>query len=201
MNKDHVILAITTLLSVAFSCACAQSCAETAAAAAMARAKTVHALTEASKQAGESYRARLIFAYRSFQLHPGKEAAQGLLALLPADDSEQITVMTLGDSLCDEESVGDMKTFSRVYEGLARALAKAVLLEQRSLPAYVRYALVATGDPHSDYAVQMKTVCQHAHLDFVGAVKQLPQDKQPLFAKHVMDPTTCRPLAIPEAER
>ncbi|MGO9270160.1 MAG: hypothetical protein ACLQOO_07895 [Terriglobia bacterium] len=66
----------------------AQSCKGVAAIAEMARAKLIDALIDARQQAGESYLARLEFAYRSFQLHPpSKGPAQRLLGVIPRDDA------------------------------------------------------------------------------------------------------------------
>jgi len=64
--------------------------------------------------------------------------------------------------------------------------------------AYVSYSLVAVGDPHSDYAVQMRRVCQHKHAGFIEAVKQLPPATEQFFASHVINPDGCKVLALPE---
>lgn len=180
----------------------AQTCREVSSVAEMARANSPNALNKAREKAGDSYRTRLILAYRSFQLNRGsKAAAEQLFALLPADDEQQKVVMTLGDSLCDEESLAEMRTLARVNEGFARELARAVLVAPRFLPEYVHYSTIAVGDPHSDYAVQMKRVCQQVHNKFEFAVNQLPEEKRKLFTEHVMNPNTCKVLAVPESKR
>lgn len=199
--KYRVVFALSAFLVVGLSWVRAQDCGEIAGVASMARAKSMRALAEASKRAGDGYRARLVFAYRSFHLHPGgKSEAEKLLALIPADDAQEEVVLTLGGSLCDQEPLADMETLGRVRDGFGRELAKAVLLAPSFLPSYVEYSTVAVLDPHSDYALQMKIVCRQAHADFVRAVKRFPERKRQLFAKQVMNPDSCKPLALPEAE-
>ncbi len=146
MNNTRATLLVMTLVFVFIkpSRAQEQNCKEIGAAAQMARAKTTRAVNDARKQAGESYLARLVFAYRFFHLHPkSKAAAESLLSLIPADNTQQKIVLTLGDSLCDEESVADIKVLARVNEGLAQGLAAAVLLSPRFLSSYVSYSTTA----------------------------------------------------------
>lgn len=193
----NFVIAILSVLA-----AHGQTCAEITAAAEMARARSTTALLDASKHAGEGYRSRFVRAFRSFQLQPrSKESAIHLLELIPAGDEQQKTVMTLGDSLCEEESLADMKALAQVNEGLAREVARAVLLVPTLLPRYLEYATVAVQDPHSAYAVEMKRVCRALGADFSRAVEQLPGDKKRVFGTQVMNPSGCKPLAIPEGER
>lgn len=177
------------------------NCNEIAAMARMARAKSSAALTAEKQKAGNSYRARVIFAARSLEFHrTGQRAAVQLLNLIPKDDGQQNTWMTLGDSLCSSETVFDMKSLGRLGASLPHGLSKAVLLVPNKLPDYVAYALISTQDPHSDYAVQMQTVCRDKHPEFMKAVEELPSDKRGWFLKHVFNPQGCRALAQPEAE-
>jgi hypothetical protein len=179
----------------------AQNCLEIAAMAQMARAKSPRQVAAASGKAGQSYAARLIHAYRLFQLQPGtKEHGDRLLKLIPSTETQQNALMTLGDMLCNNESVADITTLARVSEGWSRELSNAVLLSPGFLPQYVQYSLLAVLDPHSDYAIQMKRVCEKAHPDFVNAVKGLPADKRQVFAKHVLRPGTCTVVAVPETK-
>jgi hypothetical protein len=167
----------------------------------MARAKSSEAVTVAKQKAGDNYRAQVVFAALSFELRPtDKAAAVLLLNLIPQDDGQQTTWMTLGDSLCDSESVADMKSLGRVGDRLPRDLAKAVLLVPDRLPGYIAYAATSVHDPHSDYAVQMQTVCRAKHPEFVKAVEGLPADQRDWFVKHVFNPDGCHALALPEAE-
>jgi hypothetical protein len=154
MTKRRLSLASTVIASVIN--ATAQDCREVAAMAQMLRAKSYQTLSTASQQAGESYLAQLVYAYRSFELRPrSKEVAE-------------------------------------------RELAQAVLLSPGFLPQYVRYSIVAVLDPHSDYAVRMRPVCQKAHPDFIRAVKLLPEDNREAFAKHILNPSSCKVLASTE---
>jgi len=167
----------------------------------MARAKSSEAVTVAKQKAGDNYRAQVVFAARSFELRPTDKAAAVLvLNLIPQDDGQQTTWMTLGDSLCDSESVADMKALGRVGDRLPRDLGQAVMLVPDRLPGYVAYAATSVHDPHSDYAVQMQTVCRARHPEFLKAVGGLPTDKRDWFVKHVLNPEGCHALALPEAE-
>ena len=180
------------------------NCNEIAAMARMARAKSSAAsaaLTAEKQKAGNSYRAQVIFTARSLEFHrTGQRVAVQLLNLIPKDDGQQNTWMTLGDSLCSSETVSDMKSLGRLGERLPRDLAKAVLLVPNKLPDYVAYALISTQDPHSDYAMQMQTVCRGKHAEFMKAVEELPSDKRSWFIKQVFNPQGCHALALPEAE-
>ena len=198
--KTKVLLAwlLVSLWMTAF--AQESDCKRVVATAAMARANSVATLQKAKQQAGDDYRANLVFAYRNFLLrHRMKSAAERLLELIPKNEGQQEVVMTLGDSLCQGETPADMRSLSRVSEALARQFTKAVKLAPEFLPAYIGYSLDAVADSHSDYAVQMKCICQQNHQSFMEAIKRLPADKQDRFAKYVMKPNSCSVVAIPEA--
>ncbi len=199
MRIACVLSVVSAALAPASSAAQEANCREIAATARMARAPSMSALEVAKKIAGKSYRARLIFAYRSFQLRRTRAKAEELLSLIPGDENQQTIVMTLGDSLCDGESVKDMKTLSRVNEGVANEFTRAVILVPKFMSSYVAYSLVATQDPHSDFAVRMSKVCQQDHSAFVDALKRLPDNEQQSFSQHVMDADHCKALAVPEA--
>src|SRR5712692_5798464 len=128
-------LCLASIFIACVSSATAQDCREVAAMAQMVRTKSSGALSAASQQAGESYAARLVYAYRLLQLRPrSKESAQHLLKLIPSTEAQQSVVMTLGDMLCNREGVADMTALSHVNEGLPRELARAVLLSPSFLP-------------------------------------------------------------------
>jgi hypothetical protein len=145
-----------------------------------------------------SYRSRLVLAARSFELSATATNASQLLALIPNDSSQQSDVLTLGDSLCDGEPVPDMFSLGRIRDRFPRDLARAVLLVPNKLPEYVAYGLISVQDPHSDYAVQMISVCRAKHAKFLKAVEGLPADKREWFQR-VFNPAACRALALPEA--
>jgi hypothetical protein len=108
-------------------CAQEPNCDQTAAMARMTRAKSSEAVIAEKQKAGDSYRAQVVFAARSLELRPTDKAAAVLvLNLIPQNDGQQTTWMTLGDSLCDSESVADMKSLGRVGDHLPRDLTKAV---------------------------------------------------------------------------
>lgn len=177
------------------------NCGDVVAMAKIAHAESSAVATAAKQKAGDSYRAQVVFAARSLELRPGnKKAAVLLLSLIPQDDGQHTTWMTMGDSLCDAESAADMKSLGRLGERLPHDLARAVLLVPDKLPSYVSYAPTSVQDPHSDYAVQMQTVCRVEHPEFVKAVEGLPTDKRDWFVKHIFNPDGCHALALPEAE-
>src|SRR5262244_2588946 len=80
-----------------------ENCREVTATARMARAPSRTALEAARTSAGKSYRARLVFGFRSFQLHRTRQNAESLLSLIPADENQRLVVLTLGDNLCGED--------------------------------------------------------------------------------------------------
>ncbi len=159
------------------------NCDQTTAMARMARAKSSAALVAEKRGAGDSYRAEVVFTARSFELRPTEQRATVPLDIIPQDDGQHTTWITLGDSLCSAETIADMKSLARVGENLPRELARAVLLVPNKLPSYVAYAPTSVQDPHSDYAVQMQTVCRAKHPEFVKAVGGLPTDKKGLVRK------------------
>jgi hypothetical protein len=199
MKHIWVKLAIVVVWSVGVR---AQTCREITAAAELARAKSLAALRDASRDAGNDYRLHLIRAFRSFQLQPrSKEAAARLLSMVPGDDAQQKIVLTLGDSLCDSESAADMKALAQVNERFARELATAVLIVPSLLPRYLAYSTIAVQDPHSDYAVEMERVCRAFGPMFTRALGELPEDKIRVFTTQVMKADACQPIAIPESDQ
>lgn len=104
----------------------------------MARARSNAVLSAENKRAGDNYRARIVFAYRLFELNPrDSSAAGGLLKLIPRDDAQQSILMTLGDSLCNSENLSDMNTLARLRDAFPTGLSRAVLLVPSRMPAFV----------------------------------------------------------------
>ena len=89
---------------------------------------------------------------------------------------------------------------ARVPEKYAAQLAKAVLLSPRHIAEYVKYSIIAIGDPHSDYAPQMARVCRRAHQLFMRGLNQLSESDKEFVARQVIEPATCKALALPEAD-
>lgn len=167
----------------------------------MARAKSVTILTAEHQKAGTSYNSQLVFAARLFELRPKeRDAALRLLDLIPKDEVQQTAWMTLGENLCDAEPIFDMTSLGRIRDNLPRNWAWAVLLAGEKLGDYVAYAITSVQDPHSDYAMQMQAVCQKQHPEFVRAVNRLPPNKKDWFVGRVLNPETCRAIAVPEAQ-
>lgn len=196
---------VATVVALVFSCitAFAQSagCAQIHAVVQMAKAKTPEAVRDKKSSAGADYRADLVFAFRIFEMKStAKTAAVRLLEMIPRDADQQNVVLTLGDAVCNDESLAEMKALAKVADGLAVALSRAVKLAPEYMGKYVAYASIATQDPHSDYAVQMSTVCHSLHASFVKAVAQLPESDKQSFHEHIMKTESCKVLALPEAE-
>jgi hypothetical protein len=176
------------------------NCGEIDAMVKMARAISSAELAAHKLKAGDSYRARVVYATRLLELYPQKQdAAVLLLNLIPKDDEQHLMVMTLGDHLCGTESYHEMKLLGQLGERLPRDLARAVLLAPDKIPEYVAYSIASVQDPHSDYAVQMQKVCRAKHSEFVDAVAKLPWQKKDRFLKYVFDPEGCNALTLPEA--
>ncbi|MGA2349274.1 MAG: hypothetical protein ABSF70_02480 [Terracidiphilus sp.] len=176
-------------------------CGEVAAMAKMARTISSAELVAEKKNAGDSYRAQIVFAARLSELDPqGHEAAVLLLNLIPKDDEQGHALMSLGDGLCGTESYRDMKQLGQIGEHLPRDWAKAVLLAPDKLPEFVAYSIISVRDPHSDYAIQMEKVCRVKHSEFVNAVAKLPLEKQQQFLKYVFSLDGCHALALPEGD-
>jgi hypothetical protein len=193
------------LLVILLGCslgAAAEDCKTVTALARLARAKGPEELSAARDQAGEGYGARLVSAYRWFQLQPEiKGNAERLLGVIPKTDVEQEVVLALADSLCDQVSPADILALSRVREGLSRELTLAVMRAPDFLLTYVRYSFIAVKDPHSDYAAQMVTVCQKQRPAFLHAVAQLSDEDRRFLTNRILNVRNCAAIARSEAEK
>jgi hypothetical protein len=177
------------------------NCEQIASMVRMTSARSSEALIAEKQKAGNSYRAQVVFASRAAELHPKDQSSTGrLLNLIPQDDAQKAAWMTFGDRLCDSESIDEMKALGRLGENLPRNLAKAVLLVPDKMQMYVSYAKVSIQDPHSDYAVQMRGVCEARHPAFLKALNQLPAGDKDWFRKHILNPAGCLVIALPEAQ-
>ena len=177
------------------------NCGEIDAIAKMARAISTAELAAHKLNAGESYRAQIVYAVKLSELEPQRQdAAVLLLNLIPKDDQQQQLLMTLGEHHCETESYHEMKMLAQLAERLPRDLTRAVLLVPDMIPQYVDYSITSVQDPHSDYAVQMQKVCHAKHPEFVEAVTKLPREKRDRFLKYVFDLDGCNALTLPEAD-
>lgn len=201
ISKCGAAILVITMLVRAQLYADQITCEQTAAMARMARARTSSELKAARDKAGKSYLAQLVSAYKGFRLSPNsRSAAEQLLLLIPKDDEQLGMVFSLGSVLCDREPITDMETLGPVGDDMANQLSKAVLIAPQYMATYVAHSLNEVQVPDSDYAVRMKTVCQRRHATFLAAVKKLTAKEQLWFSEHVMDPSTCRVIALPEAQ-
>jgi len=178
----------------------ALGCKEVAAIAQMARANSVEAMVRLKPTAGSGDRANLVFAFRSFELRPhDRLAAAKVLSLIPGNGEQDFDWHTFGDSLCDAESVRDMKTLAGLGDRLPRDLARAVLIVPEKMLDYVSYAYASIQYPDSDYTLQMQAVCRKRKPEFLKAVDLLAVDDRKWFITKIFDPSRCRAIALPEA--
>jgi hypothetical protein len=198
----HFLLLVSIfLLFSQHSCAQDLDCNRISTISNMAVAKSTPELEKWRKDSGGSYLARLVFSSRLFELEPKHgSAASNLLAFVPPDKKEEAFWHTLDGFLCEKETVKEVKTLAELQARLPRDLARAVLLVPAKMPEYVSYAYTSIQDPHSDYALQMRSVCQARSKPFVAAVNSLPSDDRRWFIKKIFDPRGCHALALPEAD-
>ena len=177
-----------------------EHCNEIHAMALMATAKSVASLTDLKPKAGDSYRARIVFSFRLFELSgSSKDAAAVLLNLIPSDKEHDFVWHSFGQLLsCQSESEADMETLGRLQIRLPGDLARAVLLVPDRMPDYVAYANTSCGYPDSDYAVQMQKVCRARHEEFLRAVDHLSPDAKKWFLTSTFNPGGCHALHFPE---
>jgi hypothetical protein len=116
------------------------------------------------------------------------------------DKEEESIWYTLDGFLCKEEQVNDIKTLAALHARMPHDIARAVLVVPEKLRDYVSYAYDSVQDPHSDYAVQMRSACRAKHEAFVVAVDSLAPDDRQWFVKKIFDPSDCRAIAVPEAD-
>lgn len=176
------------------------NCGEIAAMSAMSSAKSEVSLSHWKQRAGTGYRVGVVYASRLFELKPDdRNAASGLLALVPPNKQKESDWHTFGDSLCDSEPLSDMKALAKLQARLPRDLARAVLVVPEKMLDYVSYAYASIQYPDSDYAVQMRMVCRAKHAEFSSAVNKLDADDRKWFVGKILNPDGCRVLTLPEA--
>ena len=166
----------------------------------MAKATSGAQVTAWKQKAGDSYRARIVFAFRAFELHADRRAAAAVLDLIPQNEQLDSVWHTFGQYLCDAESEEDLVLLAKLETRLPRDLARAVQLVPDKMFEYVSYAYLSTLWPDSDYAVQMQKVCRAKHREFVAAANKLPPEDKKWFVWKVFDPEGCRAIKLPEAE-
>jgi len=167
----------------------------------MAASKSTSSLAKWQKRAGNSYIAHLVYSFRAFELNPtDQQVASRLLSLVPPSKEEELVWHTLDGFLCKEERIEEIKILGKFQARIPHDIARAVVLVPKKMLDYVSYAYTSIQDPHSDYAVQMRSVCRAQHKAFVGAVNNLPSDDRQWFVKKIFNPDECRAIAVPEAE-
>jgi hypothetical protein len=178
-----------------------QSCTPIHAMAQMARAKSVGDLDGWKNTAGDSRRARGVYALRRFELEPSdRAAASAVLTFIPRTEDEDLEWLYLATPLCANEESTDEQALAELAARRPHDLAMAVSLAPDKMFDYVSYAEIAVQNSHSDYAEQMEGVCRAKHAEFVDAVNQLPAIRKKWFVTKIFDPDGCRALAHPEAE-
>jgi hypothetical protein len=175
-------------------------CNQLHAAAHIAGAKSLKALNEEKKGAPSGFVIEIVATFRAFELQPqSRTIAESLLRQIPKDETQQEVVSALDAAICDDESTAEMKALAHIKYGLPRLLARAAEVAPEFMKAYINYSSIAL-DPHSDYAVQMQRVCRNRPQQFRKAVAALSEADRKWFKTEVLDPKSCRAIAIPEAE-
>jgi len=123
-----------------------------------------------------------------------------VIELIPRNAGQDAIWHSLEGSLCEHESVEDMKTLGSLQARLPHDLAKAIAMHPDKMYEFVSYAYDSIQDPHSDYAVQMQAVCRRHHGRFVDAVNQMPEKDRNWFTTKIFDPAQCRAIALPEVD-
>jgi hypothetical protein len=177
------------------------SCNQVAAISNMAASKSTPLLAKWQKKAGVSYIAHLVYSFRAFELNPTDQwVASRLLSLVPPSKEDESLWHTLDGFLCEQERIEEIKILAALQERIPHDIARAVVLVPKKMLDYVSYAYTSIQDPHSDYALQMRSVCLTQHKAFVGAVNKLPSDDRQWFVKKIFNTDECRAIAVPEAE-
>ncbi len=193
-------LLITLLQACYVFGASSTSCDQVHASARIVRASSPAAVAAEERNAPAGYIVEVAAAFRRFELQPRSQAqAVGLLQKIPSDQNQHELILALAAATCEDESDLELEALARIQNEFPRMLAKAVRLAPDYLEAYVRYALIAL-NPHSDYAIQMQSVCRNIHRRFTMAVATLSETDRKWFKTEVIDPKSCRAIAIPEAE-
>lgn len=177
------------------------SCSQVAAISNMAASKSTPSLAKWQTKAGDSYIAHLVYSFRAFELNPtDQQVAARLLSLVPPTKEEEPLWHTLDGFLCKEERIEEIKILAKLQTRIPHDIARAVGLVPKKMLDYVSYAYTSIQDPHSDYAVQMRSVCRTQHKVFVAAVNSLASSDRQWFVKKIFNPDECRAIAVPEAD-
>jgi hypothetical protein len=176
------------------------TCAETHAMGEMATARSSASLLAWKIKAGNSYRAKIVFASVFFNLHPSdRHAASAVLDLIPKNEEQDFVWYSFDEFLsCETETEKDLNTLAKLQFRLPHALANAVLLIPAKMQIYVSYANRSGGHPTSDYAEQMQRVCRLKPREFFRAVDQLPPEEKQWFLSSNFNPVGCHALHFPE---
>lgn len=175
-------------------------CDQVHASARIVRASSPAAAIAEERKAPTGYVVLVVSAFRAFELQPRSQTlAVALLKRIPVDQAQHEVILALDSAICDDESDAEMKALARVQNDFPRMLARAVRLAPEYMDAYVNYALIAL-NPHSDYAVQMQGVCRNLHQRFTKAVGELSEADREWFKTEVLDPESCRAIAVPESD-
>src|SRR5579859_4322493 len=177
------------------------SCSQVSAISNMAASKSTPSLAKWQKKAGDGYIAHLVYSFRAFELNPAnQQVAARLLSLIPPSKEDEPLWHTLDGFLCERERIEEIKILAALQARIPNDLARAVVLVPKKMLGYVSYAYTSIQDPHSDYAVQMRSVCRTQHKAFVAAVNSLASEDRKWFVKKIFNPDECRAIAVPEAD-
>jgi hypothetical protein len=177
------------------------NCDQVVAMANMARAKSADDLRTWKQKAGDSYRAHVVFAFRSFELkRSDHDLASSVLGLIPKSEEQDSILVSFNEALCQGESDSDILALDRLVIRIPRILSRAVLIVPEHMTDYISYAPISVLNPESDYAVQMITVCKAKHDEFLQSINKLSTADKRWFKSKIFNPDGCHALALPEAD-
>lgn len=202
LQRNHVSFIFFAILTAFSGLLCAQqlSCTQVHSMAQLARARSLTELNSLRATAGNSYRARLVFAIRALELQPTQLTAAAVLDFLPKDETHREDWYSLNGWICDAEPDQDVKSLAQLQARMSRDFAKSAILFPTKMYQYISYPVVLGLDPHDNYAEEMAAVCRRRPREFAAAINQLPEKDRSWFLRVVFEPSGCRALEHPETD-
>jgi hypothetical protein len=90
--------------------------------------------------AGDSYSARLVLAFRMFEIQANVDSALKVIELIPRNQDQDRVWHSLDGLLSGQESVVEMKSLGKLQARLPHDLAKAIDLQPAEMYRFVSYA-------------------------------------------------------------
>jgi hypothetical protein len=166
----------------------------------LARADSFASLMANRPRIDEGYRGRLVFAFKLFDLSRDSKSAEHLLSMLPKNEREYQIWITMGDALCDSETVSDMEAMQKLSLGFSSLASQAAILHPAGIPSLLRTVMLSVQDPHSDLALKLEPICRSRHAAFREAMQKMTPDNRAWFESRAFDVVQCKALVSPESD-